>query len=259
MWAVFGVFMGNLIGVLPGMGVLAAISILLPLTYTMTPTAALVMLSGIYYGAHLPGRQSAGAQRQGRVRAVHADVLVVLRRVGRHPGDDPVLADAGGRGLQVRPGRIFLHDDAGPAGRREVGDLIGDQRRGNGGRGAAAGRGRHRCQHRHDALSLRHPGALRRFADRGAGHGPVRRGGLPEEHQPHRRRQQDHHRQDQHEVDAARSRRHQAVAGRTGARHGHRRGVRHPAGHGSDHRIVHLLRGGKEGRTRAAPLRTRRH
>ncbi|HLR77539.1 MAG TPA: tripartite tricarboxylate transporter permease, partial [Burkholderiaceae bacterium] len=32
MWAVFGVFVGNLIGVLPGMGVLASISILLPLT-----------------------------------------------------------------------------------------------------------------------------------------------------------------------------------------------------------------------------------
>ncbi|ASC67730.1 tripartite tricarboxylate transporter permease [Achromobacter denitrificans] len=55
MWAIFGVFMGNLIGVLPGMGVLAAISILLPLTYTMTPTAALVMLSGIYYGSQYGG------------------------------------------------------------------------------------------------------------------------------------------------------------------------------------------------------------
>lgn len=55
MWAAFGVFMGNLIGVLPGMGVLAAISILLPLTYTMTPTAALVMLAGIYYGSQYGG------------------------------------------------------------------------------------------------------------------------------------------------------------------------------------------------------------
>src|SRR5690606_35169648 len=40
MWAVVGVFVGNLIGVLPGMGVLASISMLLPLTYTLTPTAA---------------------------------------------------------------------------------------------------------------------------------------------------------------------------------------------------------------------------
>ena len=55
MWAIFGVFMGNVIGVLPGMGVLAAISILLPLTYAMTPTAALVMLAGIYYGSQYGG------------------------------------------------------------------------------------------------------------------------------------------------------------------------------------------------------------
>src|SRR5690606_35375322 len=55
MWAAFGVFMGNLIGVLPGMGVLASISILLPLTYTMTPTAALMMLAGIYYGSQYGG------------------------------------------------------------------------------------------------------------------------------------------------------------------------------------------------------------
>src|SRR5690625_1405386 len=55
MWSIFGVFVGNLIGVLPGLGVLASISILLPLTYTMTPTAALMMLAGIYYGAMYGG------------------------------------------------------------------------------------------------------------------------------------------------------------------------------------------------------------
>ncbi len=55
LWSLFGVFMGNMIGVLPGMGVLAAISILLPLTYAMTPVAALMMLAGIYYGAQYGG------------------------------------------------------------------------------------------------------------------------------------------------------------------------------------------------------------
>jgi len=55
MWAVFGVFIGNLIGVLPGMGVLASISMLLPLTYTLSPTAALMMLAGIYYGSQYGG------------------------------------------------------------------------------------------------------------------------------------------------------------------------------------------------------------
>jgi TctA family transporter len=55
MWSLFGVFMGNLIGVLPGMGVMAAISILLPLTYSMTPVEALMMLAGIFYGAMYGG------------------------------------------------------------------------------------------------------------------------------------------------------------------------------------------------------------
>lgn len=99
MWAPFGVFMGNLIGMLPGMGILVAISIFLPLTYTMTHTATLVILSGIYYvrlavwrryhfhhanltghclaRGGLPGQQSADAQRQSRLGAVHADVFVV--------------------------------------------------------------------------------------------------------------------------------------------------------------------------------------
>ena len=51
----FGVLMGNLVGVLPGMGVMAAISILLPLTFAMPPVAAILMLSGIYYGAQYGG------------------------------------------------------------------------------------------------------------------------------------------------------------------------------------------------------------
>lgn len=55
MWVVFGVFVGNLIGVLPGLGVLASISILLPMTYSMSPTAAIIMLGGIYYGSQYGG------------------------------------------------------------------------------------------------------------------------------------------------------------------------------------------------------------
>ena len=56
LWFSFlGVFVGNLIGVLPGIGPLAAISMLLPVTYGMQPTAALMMLAGIYYGAQYGG------------------------------------------------------------------------------------------------------------------------------------------------------------------------------------------------------------
>jgi TctA family transporter len=55
MWCFVGVFVGNLVGVLPGMGVLSSISILLPLTFSMQPVAALLMLAGIYYGAQYGG------------------------------------------------------------------------------------------------------------------------------------------------------------------------------------------------------------
>jgi len=55
LWCFVGVMVGNLVGVLPGMGVLSAISILLPLTFGMPPVSALLMLAGIYYGAQYGG------------------------------------------------------------------------------------------------------------------------------------------------------------------------------------------------------------
>jgi TctA family transporter len=55
MWCFLGVLIGNVVGVLPGLGVMATISILLPLTFAMKPVAAILMLSGIYYGAQYGG------------------------------------------------------------------------------------------------------------------------------------------------------------------------------------------------------------
>jgi TctA family transporter len=55
MWSFFGVLVGNLIGVLPGMGALSAMSMLLPLTYVMPPVAAILMLAGIFYGSQYGG------------------------------------------------------------------------------------------------------------------------------------------------------------------------------------------------------------
>ena len=56
LWYCFlGVFLGTAVGVLPGIGALAAISLLLPMTYHMSPTAAIVMLAGVYYGAQYGG------------------------------------------------------------------------------------------------------------------------------------------------------------------------------------------------------------
>ena len=55
MWSVFGVLVGNLIGVLPGMGPLSTISMLLPLTYVIAPVPAILMLAGIFYGSQYGG------------------------------------------------------------------------------------------------------------------------------------------------------------------------------------------------------------
>lgn len=55
MWSFFGVLVGNLIGVLPGMGALSAISMLLPLTYALQPVPAILMLAGIFYGSQYGG------------------------------------------------------------------------------------------------------------------------------------------------------------------------------------------------------------
>jgi len=55
-----GVLFGTLIGVLPGIGPLATIAMLLPITYKMSdPTTALIMLAGIYYGAQYGGSTTA--------------------------------------------------------------------------------------------------------------------------------------------------------------------------------------------------------
>ena len=51
--------MGTLIGVLPGVGPIATIAILLPITFNVDPVGALIMLAGIYYGAQYGGSTTA--------------------------------------------------------------------------------------------------------------------------------------------------------------------------------------------------------
>ena len=50
-----GVLLGTLIGVLPGIGPGAAIALLLPTTFRVSPVSAIIMLAGIYYGAMYGG------------------------------------------------------------------------------------------------------------------------------------------------------------------------------------------------------------
>jgi putative tricarboxylic transport membrane protein len=54
-YCLVGGLLGTLIGVLPGIGPFTAVAMLLPISYYLTPEAALIMLAGIYYGAQFGG------------------------------------------------------------------------------------------------------------------------------------------------------------------------------------------------------------
>ena len=54
-FALAGCILGTLIGVLPGLGPAAGTAILIPLTFTLDATGAIIMLAAIYYGAMYGG------------------------------------------------------------------------------------------------------------------------------------------------------------------------------------------------------------
>ncbi|TFB19603.1 tripartite tricarboxylate transporter permease [Filobacillus milosensis] len=58
MFVLLGVFVGTFIGMLPGLGPISAIAIMIPITYGMDPSLALVMMAGVYYGAVFGGSTS---------------------------------------------------------------------------------------------------------------------------------------------------------------------------------------------------------
>ena len=59
LYCLLGVFVGTAVGVLPGLGPVATIAMLLPVTFGLPPISALIMLSGIYYGAQYGGSTTA--------------------------------------------------------------------------------------------------------------------------------------------------------------------------------------------------------
>jgi TctA family transporter len=94
-WCFVGVLLGTLIGVLPGIGPVPTIAMLLPITYTLPPVSALIMLAGIFYGAqyggsttsilvNLPGEASSvvtcldGHQMAKQGRAGHALAIAAI-------------------------------------------------------------------------------------------------------------------------------------------------------------------------------------
>lgn len=55
LWCLIGVVLGTVIGLMPGLGSTTGVAILIPVTLTMEPVTALIMLAGIYYGAQYGG------------------------------------------------------------------------------------------------------------------------------------------------------------------------------------------------------------
>ena len=55
-----GVLMGQMVGVLPGIGPAAAIALLLPLTFGADPTSVIILFAGIYYGSQYGGTLTSG-------------------------------------------------------------------------------------------------------------------------------------------------------------------------------------------------------
>src|SRR5881394_4036199 len=55
LFCLIGALVGTLVGVLPGIGTVATIAMLLPITFGLPPVGALIMLAGIYYGAQYGG------------------------------------------------------------------------------------------------------------------------------------------------------------------------------------------------------------
>ena len=183
LYCLVGVFLGTAIGVLPGLGPVATIAMLLPVTFGLPPVSALIMLAGIYYGAqyggsttailvNLPGESSSvvtaidGYQmaRQGKAGAGarHRRPRLVLRRHGRDPRHRPVRAAAGRDGAEVRPGRVLLAHGARPGRLDRAGARLAAARARHDPARLAARPGRHGRELGHGALHLRLAATRRR-------------------------------------------------------------------------------------------------
>src|SRR5687768_17705719 len=94
-YALLGCMLGTLIGVLPGIGPVATIAMLLPITFHLPPTASLIMLAGIYYGASYGGsttsiratrpRASGALGSRAERRALGTPAMPVRLLRGREP------------------------------------------------------------------------------------------------------------------------------------------------------------------------------
>ena len=135
LYCLIGVFVGTLIGVLPGLGPAATVAMLMPASFVLPPVSALIMLAGIYYGAqyggsttsilvNLPGEASSivttldgyqmALQRPCRRGPGHRRHRFFFRGHRLHRHHRPVRASARQGGPQVRSRRVLFPHGPGP-------------------------------------------------------------------------------------------------------------------------------------------------
>ena len=182
LFCLIGVALGTAVGVLPGIGPTATIAMLLPITFSFEPVAALIMLAGIYYGAqyggsttailiNLPGESSAAVTAiDGHEMAIRGRAGPALATADLAPSSPaqwarlscPVRCADLPRRARVRAGGVLLAGRAGPDRVHRVGEWLHPQ-------GTRNDRPRTAARHRgsghlfgHPALHLRSTRALRR-------------------------------------------------------------------------------------------------
>ncbi len=179
-YAFVGCLIGTLIGVLPGIGPIATLAMLLPMTYALEPTSALIMLAGIYYGAqyggsttailvNLPGESSSvvtcldgyqmapqGPRRRGaRDRGASARSSPARSARWCSPALAAPMVELA---FKFGPAEYFSLMVLGPDRRRRAGLRLADQGDRHDRARPAARTGRHRRQLGRGALLVRHPG-----------------------------------------------------------------------------------------------------
>ena len=207
LFATIGCILGTLIGVLPGLGPAAGTALLIPITFKLEPTSAIIMLAAIYYGAmyggtitsvliNVPGEAASVVTcldgyemaKQGRAGAA-LGIAAIGSFIGGNGGDlraRPRGAPADPLCPEVRPAGVLLAPSGRPLPGHGPGGKVADQgpgdgdsrpdlllRRGGPRRGGAAFHLRHRAAHGRDPLRPGGHGLLRHRRD------PDQRGKVP--------------------------------------------------------------------------------
>ena len=210
LYCLIGVVLGTAVGVLPGIGPTATIAMLLPITFSLEPVAALIMLAGIYYGAQYEGSTTAilinlPGETSAAVTAIDGHEMALKGRDRRWPRPrsarsspapsppscSPCSPAPGPRRAPVRPRGVLLARRARAARVDRAGARFDPEGAGDDRPGDPAGDGGAGHLHRHAPLRVRCPRAVRRPQLRLGGGRDVRRRRDPPQprgrENPHRR------------------------------------------------------------------------